>query len=486
MLFSSITFIYYFLPITLILYFCVPVGHGTNPLRGKNSLLLLASFLFYAMGEPIYVFLMMASVLVGYVGGRILEKYPQKLVLTCFVGLQLSLLGIFKYTDFIIDTWNYITTSNVSFLYLVLPIGISFYSFQIISYLVDVYRQDMKAEHSFLNFAAYITMFPQLIAGPIVRYDVVQPQMLQREITLANVSAGGTRLLIGLGKKVLLADNLGELLLRIEQVPEKSVWTYWLVAVMYTLQVYHDFSGYSDMAIGLGQMLGFYFPENFRYPLIARSITEFWRRWHISLGTFLKDYIYIPLGGSRCTIFRWACNIGIVWFLSGLWHGASWNFVLWGLYFGGFLILEKLLANAWKRIHVILSSKCKWSQAIQSFRWTWIQNIYTWVVITISFVLFRFVEIEKAVDYIREMFRITNGTITSVEWYEYKNVAILLVFSVIGATPIVAKLTRFVMDKVKSSRVHIGMEMVFQILMLLIVTAFLIQSSVHPFLYFRF
>ncbi len=475
MLFSSITFIYYFLPITLILYFCVPVGHGTHPLRGKNSLLLLASFLFYAMGEPVYVLLMMASVIVGYVGGLLIERYNNKLVLTGFVGMQLVLLGIFKYTDFLLDTWNQITQMNVSLLRLALPIGISFYSFQIISYLVDVYRQDMKAEKSFINFAAYITMFPQLIAGPIVRYDVVQAQMVNRKINMDNVSEGATRFLVGLGKKVLLADNLSELLLRIEKIPEKSMWTYWLVAVMYTLQVYHDFSGYSDMAIGLGKMLGFHFPENFQHPLISKSITEFWRRWHISLGTFLKDYIYIPLKGSRCSTLRWIFNICVVWFLSGLWHGASWNFVLWGLYFGAFLVMEKLLGNFIRNV---------WKGSEKVFHGC--QHIYTWIVITISFVLFRFVEVGKAFAYIGEMFRWNNLSVSWIEWYEYRNVAILLVASVIGATPFAIKFTRHLFSKIKQPKVCMIMELIFQVGMLIIVTAFLIQSSVHPFLYFRF
>ncbi len=473
MLFSSITFIYYFLPITLILYFCVPVGHGPNSLRGKNSLLLLASFLFYAMGEPVYVFLMSASVVVGYFGGRMIAWKRHKWILTCFVGMQLALLGVFKYTDFAIDTWNKVSGMEVSFLRLALPIGISFYSFQIISYLVDVWRQDMKAEKSFINFAAYITMFPQLIAGPIVRYDVVQSQMLKRRIDMDNVSDGATRFLIGLGKKVLIADNLSELLLRIEKVPDMSVWSYWLVAIMYVLQVYHDFSGYSDMAIGLGKMLGFHFPENFNYPLISKSITEFWRRWHISLGTFLKDYIYIPLRGSKCSFVRWMLNIMIVWFLSGLWHGASWNFVLWGLYFGCFLILEKVISKLWRK-------------SLPEFVGNVFLRCYMAIVIVISFVLFRFVELEKVIAYIREMFRFSNYGISSVEWYEYQNVAIILVVGIVGATPLVSKMVRKGLERIQRPGIIWAIQLGFQIIMLMVVTAFLIQSSVHPFLYFRF
>ncbi len=475
MLFSSMTFIYYFLPVVLILYFCIPVGHGPNSLRGKNSLLLLASFLFYGMGEPVYVFLILASVFVGYLGGRAIEHFEKKWVLVTFVGLQLALLGIFKYTDFFIETINSVGNQNITPLRLVLPIGISFYSFQIISYLVDVSRKDMESEKSFLNFAAYITMFPQLIAGPIVRYDVVQPQMVNRSISFSNLYEGATRFTIGLGKKVLLADNIGELLLRVEKLPTKSVWTYWLIALMYLLQVYHDFSGYSDMAIGLGKMLGFTFPENFNYPLTAKSITDFWRRWHISLSTFLKDYIYIPLGGSRCTVYRWIVNILIVWFLSGLWHGASWNFVLWGMYFGVFLILEKLIG---KRLDKASFVKSKFFVVGQ--------YVYTFMVITLSFVLFRFTDLSQVISYFGQLFSFQNTGVTFMEVYEYKNVGTLVCLGLIGATPLPTKLAKKILQKIQPDYLVTALTLLFQLVLLLIVTAFLIQSSVHPFLYFRF
>lgn len=477
MLFSSVTFLYYFLPITVLLYFCVPVGRGTDPLRGKNSLLLIASFLFYAVGEPVYVLLMLASVFVGYLGGRILEIYRKKVILWCFVGIQLLLLGIFKYTDFLIDTWNRVIGAEVSFLYFVLPIGISFYSFQIISYIVDVYRRNLQCEKNFLDFATYIAMFPQLIAGPIVRYDIIQPQMKARKICWENVNDGATRFLIGLGKKVLLADNLGEQILRIEQIDTQSVWSYWMIAILYVLQIYHDFSGYSDMAIGLGKMFGFDFPENFQYPLIAKSITEFWKRWHISLGTFLKDYIYIPLRGNQCSVGRWILNIAIVWFLSGLWHGASWNFVLWGLYFGAFLVVEKFISS----LKIQKKSGCA-AQIV----WRGLKHGYTCVVVIISFVLFRFVNIKEAEEFLVEMFRIWNVAVSTMEWYEYKNTAFLLLISVVGATPFATSIARRFLCRVKSQGMLFVIERVFQVAMLLVVTAYLIQSSVHPFLYFRF
>ncbi len=328
-----------------------------------------------------------------------------------------------------------------------------------------MYRCEIQAEKSVINFATYIAMFPQLIAGPIVRYDLIQPQLLKREIKMEYVSEGATRFLIGLGKKVIIADNLGELLLRIEQIQDKSIWSYWLVAIMYTLQIYHDFSGYSDMAIGLGKMLGFTIMENFRYPLTSTSITEFWRRWHISLGSFFRDYIYLPLGGSNCSTWKWIFNIGVVWFLSGLWHGASWNFVLWGLYFGVFLMLEKFIL-------------CKESNRMRVG--------YVWIVVVISFVLFRFVDIREGISFIREMFRASNYTISYLEWYEYRNTAILVVIGILGATPIAANVVGRIRNQIKKPSVNFGMELIFQMGMLLVVTAFLIQSSVHPFLYFRF
>lgn len=470
MLFSSITFLYYFLPITLLLYFVIPAKQGAlHPYRMKNSLLLLASFLFYFVGEPKYCLLMLASIFVGFLGGICIERWKNKKSVTLFVGLQLSLLGVFKYTDFAITTWNDAFASNVSLLKLALPIGISFYSFQIISYLVDVYRTEVVAERNAIDFATYVSMFPQLIAGPIVRYESIQIEMKQREISMDNLSLGAMRFIVGLGKKVLLADNLSEAILRFDAMQEMSIWSYWLVAFMYMLQIYYDFSGYSDMAIGLGKMLGFHFPENFNYPFISKSITEFWRRWHMTLGGFLKDYIYIPLGGSRCSMKKAVLNIMIVWFLSGLWHGASMNFVLWGLYFGLFLVLEKLfLKKCLDRLPNLLS------------------HLYTVAVIAISFVVFRFDILEKAITFYQGMLKFTNISISAIEQYEYRNTMVLFVLAVLLATPLCSNLWKKMKTIIGNVYALTTLEFLFMLSVLITSTAFLIQSSVHPFLYFRF
>lgn len=470
MLFSSIIFLYYFLPITLVLYLLVPtIGHQKTSYIFKNGLLLLASFLFYFVGEPKYCILMLGSILVGYIGGLCIQKAQKKFVLILFIFFQLALLGIFKYADFAIDIWNQATKSNVAFLKLALPIGISFYSFQIISYLVDVYRQDVEAEKNIIDFATYVAMFPQLIAGPIVRYESIQKEMKSRVISFENISMGSKSFVIGLGKKVLIADNLGELLIRFDSLSERSVFTTWIVAFMYMFQIYYDFSGYSDMAIGLGKMLGFHFPQNFNYPFISKSITEFWRRWHMTLGGFLKDYIYIPLGGSRNGTKKALINILIVWFLSGLWHGASANFIVWGMFFGFFLILEKVfLANILKKLPSIVG------------------HLYTLITIVISFVIFRFDKMDLILTFMKDMFLFNNWNISTVEGYELRNVCVLFIIAIIGATPIIKNIGTLIQKKYDKTIGYVAIETLFLIGVLMVVTAFLIQSSVHPFLYFRF
>ena len=463
MLFSSISFIYYFLAITLLFYFIIP----SNQI--KNGLLLLASFIFYFVGEPKYCLLMLGSILVGYIGGLVIEKFHTKISVGIFVFAQLGLLGIFKYSDFAIDIANKVFQSEINFLRLALPIGISFYSFQIISYLVDVYRKDVKAEKNPIYLGAYVTMFPQLIAGPIVRFQTIQEELRNRKIKMESISEGAFRFVIGLGKKVILADNLGELITRFDELESMSIFSYWTVAIMYMLQIYYDFAGYSDMAIGLGKILGFRFPENFHYPFESKSITEFWRRWHMTLGSFLRDYIFIPLGGSRCNKYRNIINILIVWFLSGLWHGAAINFVIWGLFFGLFLVLEKFTLKK------ILEKIPNWSK-----------HIYSLFLLIISFVIFRFDDLSVGVNYLLNMFKMTNINLNIVEIYELKNVAILLIISIIGATSIMKKLADKVKLKIHNSVVVEVLEMLYMVAILLVVTAFLIQSSVHPFLYFRF
>ena len=335
MLFSSIPFLYYFLPSVLILYFIVPK-------KLKNTVLMLSSLVFYGWGEPKYVVLMIASIVIGYFSGILIEAFSQKNLSKVFLGLSIAVnlgfLAYFKYADFFIENFNAVTGLSIPLLRIALPIGISFYTFQILSYTIDVYRKDVAAQKNIINLAAYITMFPQLIAGPIVRYSDIAKQLEERTHSFENFSKGIRRFIWGLGKKILIANSLGELCDVFKASDDKSVLFYWLYAVAFGLHVYFDFSGYSDMAIGMGRCMGFHFNENFNHPYCANSITDFWRRWHISLGSFFRDYVYIPLGGNRNHQIR---NIIIVWALTGLWHGASWTFMLWGLYFGLVLVLEK-------------------------------------------------------------------------------------------------------------------------------------------------
>ena len=329
MLFSSITFLYYFLPCVLFLYFLAPK-------RIKNAILLITSLVFYAWGEPKYVFLMLISILLGFVGGMFIERFKgknaAKIIFCGCLGIQLVLLGYFKYA-----------TMFVPSLKVLLPIGISFYTFQMMGYLADVYRGEVNAQRNVINFGAYVSMFPQLIAGPIVRYKDVNRELESRNHTADKIAEGIKRFVIGLAKKILLANQFGEICSIIKASNEQTVLFYWMYAIAFALQIYFDFSGYSDMAIGLGKIFGFTFLENFDYPYIATSITDFWRRWHKSLGTWFRDYVYIPLGGNRVSKLKWIRNILIVWALTGLWHGASWNFVIWGLYFGLLLLLEKFV-----------------------------------------------------------------------------------------------------------------------------------------------
>ena len=340
MLFSSIPFLFYFLPCVFVLYFLVPM-------RWKNTVLLLASLFFYAWGEPKFVVFMLASIVQGYVLARLVEKYRAdrgraKLFLTLSLVFSLGLLGYCKYADFFLSGFNALTGLHIPLLRVALPIGISFYTFQILSYVVDVYRGDVKAQRNFIDLAAYIAMFPQLIAGPIVRYSDIASQLEHRTHSLADVAAGARRFVLGLGKKVLLANVFYELITTFKASGDRSVLFYWLYAAACVLNIYFDFSGYSDMAIGLGRMFGFHFLENFDHPYTALSITDFWRRWHISLSTWFRDYVYIPLGGNRVKKSRWIRNLLVVWALTGFWHGAQWNFLFWGLYYGLLLLAEKL------------------------------------------------------------------------------------------------------------------------------------------------
>ncbi len=461
---------------TLLLYFVVPKNW-------KNAILFLASFLFYFWGEPKYCLLMAISILTGYFGGQMIgnikqkaekNRKPKKAVTVLTVLILLGFLAVFKYADFTISTINGLIGSNLSLVRLALPIGISFYTFQIVSYLIDVYRDEVDVERNFVNFAAYVVMFPQLIAGPIVRFQTVQAELRERVISVDKIAKGIERFVIGLAKKVLIADLLGEFVLVMDTMPKSSAILLWIAAFAYAMQIYFDFSGYSDMAIGLGLMLGFHFPENFDYPYVSKSITEFWRRWHMTLGGWFRDYVYIPLGGSRVSFLKWLRNVFTVWFLSGLWHGASWNFVLWGLYFGVLLALEKLFLKKWLE---------KLPQVLQ--------HLYTIILVVISFVIFRIEDLKKAGDYLAGMFGFGleasfTGSGISPAVYQVQNYGFLLLAALFIAIGIPKKIWTKIKERKQMNLMIKWGEPFYYMVLLLIVTSFLIQSSVHPFLYFRF
>ena len=467
MLFSSIPFLYYFLPLVLAVYFLVPRG-------AKNAVLFASSLLFYAWGEPRFCVFMLLSIAQGYVFGRLIEKNRKhtrrsKLFLTASVCLSLGLLGYCKYADFFISSLNAVTGASIKLLHVALPIGISFYTFQILSYVVDVYRGSVPAQKSFLKLGTYIAMFPQLIAGPIVRYAEIAPQLDGRQTTLEDVSSGACRFVIGLSKKVLLANVLYELITAFQQSRDLSVLYFWLYAVSFALQLYFDFSGYSDMAIGLGRIFGFRFSENFNYPYISASVTEFWRRWHISLGSWFRDYVYIPLGGNRVSKAKWLRNILVVWMLTGLWHGASWNFVLWGLGFAVLLVAEKLVyGRLLQRTHVL-------------------KHVYTLLLVTLSFVLFNADSVSEAVSQLGAMFGAGGLPLVSTEGVYYlKSYAGTFLFAAIGATPLVSNaISRFGKTRFGAQALTVLQPLV-MLALLAACTAFLVDGSFNPFLYFRF
>ncbi|MBE6799735.1 MAG: MBOAT family protein [Ruminococcaceae bacterium] len=466
MLFSSIPFLYYFLPSVLILYFIVPK-------KLKNTVLMLSSLVFYGWGEPKYVVLMIASIVIGYFSGILIEAFSQKKLSKIFLGvsvaINLGFLAYFKYADFFIENFNAVTGLSISLLRIALPIGISFYTFQILSYTIDVYRKDVPAQKNIINLAAYITMFPQLIAGPIVRYSDIAKQLEGRTHSFENFSKGMRRFVLGLGKKILIANSLGELCDVFKASDDKSVLFYWLYAVAFGLHVYFDFSGYSDMAIGLGRIFGFHFSENFNYPYISKSATEFWRRWHMSLGTWFRDYVYIPLGGNRVSKLRWFFNIFVVWFLTGFWHGAAWNFIIWGLFFAVLLIAEKVFLLKYLNKSKVLS------------------RIYTLVAVGISFVIFNATDMKEAASYIGGMFGAGDAPLASTEFFYYlKSFAVTLVIGIIGATPIVKKVVEKVFENTKASKFIWISEPVGLIVLLAVMTAYLVDGSFNPFLYFRF
>ncbi|MBE6149950.1 MAG: MBOAT family protein [Firmicutes bacterium] len=457
MVFSSIPFLFFFLPIFLILYYLVPF-------KLKNIILLIFSLIFYAWGEPVYIVLMIFSSIVDYFNGRLIEKYPnkKKIFMIFSVIVNLSLLGFFKYSNFLIDNINKLLSLNIKSLNLSLPIGISFFTFQTMSYSIDVYRGKFKAEKNFLNFMTYVSMFPQLIAGPIVRYEDVSLELSKRKINFDNFNFGLIRFLEGLFKKVLIANSVGFIFTSITnmQYNEISVLTAWLAIFAFSFQIYFDFSGYSDMAIGIGKMLGFNYPENFNYPFIAKSITDFWRRWHMSLSSFFKDYVYIPLGGNRKNQFR---NILIVWMLTGLWHGASWNFIIWGIYFGVLLIGEKYIFN-------------KYLNKIPNV----IKHITTILLIVISFYIFAFDNMNLLVSFGKILFGFSgNSFIDNTFMFYITNYLITLIIATLFSTPIY----KIFKERVKVNGIIILI--VYSILFILTVS-FLVSDTYNPFLYFRF
>ncbi len=466
MLFSSISFLYFFLPAVLILYFIVPKVL-------KNSVLLISGLVFYAWGEPRYVVIMVISILVGYVFGLLIEKFRGKKLSKVFMILSvctdLGLLLYFKYVDFFIDNINNVTGLSIPLLRIMLPIGISFYTFQILSYTVDVYRGDVPAQKNPVTLGAYITMFPQLIAGPIVRYSDVERELRERKHTLQKIYEGIIRFCVGFGKKILIANALGELCDNFKNTDEKTVLFYWLYAIAFSLHIYFDFSGYSDMAIGLGKIFGFTFMENFNYPYISKSVTEFWRRWHMSLGQWFRDYVYIPLGGNRVSLLKHLRNIFVVWFLTGFWHGADWNFIVWGLYFAVLLTLEKLWLGKYLKKSKVLS------------------RVYVLFLIVISFVIFNAAGMGEAMQYIGGMFGIGATGFAGAEWlYNLKSYALMFIIAAIGATP-VPKLLVAKIKETKAGDIALSvLSPVFAVVIIILCTAYLVDGSFNPFLYFRF
>ena len=458
MVFSSVLFLLYFLPLTIILYFILPK-------RARNLALFVVSLIFYAWGEPIYVSIMLFSTYFDYINGRMIDKNQgnkkkQRFFLILSIVVNLSILGFFKYTDFFIGVINSITGLHIPLLNLALPIGISFYTFQTMSYSIDVYFGRGKVQKNIIDFGCYVAMFPQLIAGPIVRYHTISEELNNREESFDKVYDGIHIFICGLCKKVLLANNIGLLWDTIKVLPksEMSVLLYWLGIVAFAFQIYFDFSGYSDMAIGLGKIFGFTFPKNFNYPYISKSITEFWQRWHISLGTWFKEYLYIPLGGNRVKLSRNILNLLIVWFATGLWHGASYNFIVWGLYYGVILIIEKFVIK-------------KVLDKLPGF----LLHIYTLLLVLVGWAIFAFDNLKDGIDYILGMFGAGVGFVNNLFLYHFTSYLPVLIILFIASTPL--------MKKIKFNKYFLA---VLTVLGGLIAMAYVVDSSYNPFLYFRF
>lgn len=467
MVFSSLTFIFVFLPIVLILYYL-------SPKRIQNVLILISGLIFYAWGEPIYVGVLILSTLIDYLAGIIMYKYDNNIVirriaLITSIVMNLSLLGVFKYSGFFIDNFNLIFDTSFVNPKLVLPIGISFFTFQSMSYTIDLYLRKINVQKNPINFTAFVTLFPQIVAGPIVRYKDVEKELNHREITVDMVSEGIFLFINGLAKKVLIANNIGLLWTTVKamEISNISVLTAWLGIIAFFFQIYFDFSGYSDMAVGLGKMLGFHFPKNFNYPYMSRSISEFWRRWHITLGDWFKSYVYIPLGGSKKGLLRAVINLLIVWFLSGLWHGASWNYVIWGLYFGIIIIIEKLfLGKILKKIPGTFSV------------------IYTIFLVILSWVIFDGGTLDFTLDFYKTMFGASGKLIDGTSTYLLENYIVIIIIAIFAATNIFNRC--FLKVNEKYSTVLDYVIPFIKVALLIVSTAYLVNATYNPFLYFNF
>lgn len=467
MVFSSLTFLFYFFPISLIVYYLTPK-------KFKNTVLFLSGIVFYMWGEPIYVVVMLSSTLFDYVAGRIMNKYDhsekiRKAVLLCSIIVNIGLLSYFKYTNFLVSNINDLVNSTIPIREVILPIGISFYTFQSMSYTIDLYKRKIPVQKNFINFGAYVGMYPQLVAGPIVLYDDVRKELEDRKVGIDDFSDGIVIFIRGLAKKVLIANNIAVLWNTIKAMPIESlnVTMAWMGILAFTFQIFFDFSGYSEMAIGLGRMMGFKFPQNFDYPYISRSISEFWRRWHMTLGFWFREYVYIPLGGNRKGLPRTIVNLLIVWGLTGLWHGASWNFVLWGAYFGILIILERLfLGNILKKL-------------------SWFSTLYTFVMVVIGWVMFEFESISDIVSYLSAMFGLNGqGFVDNQSIYYLKSYILVFIICIILSTTVIKNISKWFTEKAKL--ISTVVFPVVSICLFILSIAYLVDATFNPFLYFRF
>ncbi len=471
MVFSSLIFLYLFFPLSLLFYFM------SKNLTWRNIVLIIFSLAFYAWGEPVWIILLIISATIDYFHSLLIEKYRgtwiPKAALVSSIILNLSLLGFFKYSAFLVQNVNLVLGTNIPFNEFSLPIGISFYTFQTMSYTIDVYRNDCKAQHSYLKFLLFVSLFHQLVAGPIVRYSDIASEIENRSINLTEVYNGINRFITGLCKKILIANTAGEIAkpLISGDINDLTVTSAWIGIILFSIQIYFDFSGYSDMAIGMGLMLGFHYKENFNYPYMATSVTDFWRRWHISLGSFFRDYLYIPIGGNRTHLVR---NLIVVWFLTGLWHGASWNFVIWGLFYGLFIILEKkFLTKLLKKLPAFIS------------------HFYLLILVVIGWVFFQFTNLGVAFAYLGIMFGFGgNGFFGVEDRILLTSNLLFLVIAILGCTPLAANLWQKLRDKIDGWKYKDWVPGIWHpvrnVLLLLLCTAFLAGKSNNPFLYFRF